>query len=608
MINCARILNATSVFTSHFKLFSSNPSFKHERQLGLLGAVTLMSRHSSAEPVVDFNRDGAAAPLRPHAPLRPVATNRSFTTNQSTTRVHSSTTKLTQPIRPSTQASLPALPNAHSSTALSKLTQQPQLALPLCSSPAQPNSSVVQSASSHTIRSRFRTGWDVPQFPPNSFDTHVLYAELPDVFDALPSIGNNRADWISLRSGELQRERQEQSMPVSMQVNLTRAAKTRKNCSAATGSKISVADDDVSCEDYITKLLQLPETQFEIPFQVVTPATASMKRRKFSESSAPHSSSKTGVDVSSIHRELESGRSFCPSSSSNSSQSNGRLIVIDDSASPRLELGPCVELLPFLEATSEFLKVSRRFAPSICPPVSETAEKWSDTLVAMTNRIVRPPPFVDDAYDTTAPTDFPPDDRDAARLPPLPLHNSSLTSNSPLLLAASISTLHASSATTAVHVTSDELVVAGSRHESVEYEPLPPYSIEQAVRRIVETASIDVDAGSGTDTSTKMHPVDTVELVRAGGSRSMDKLNRMYSLEHGLVLAPSSLPDSGWGVYTTRFCRKNQFVCRYDGELLDRGEAERRLHLKRHTHIRSLDRHSLIDGVIDVRAALELMC
>jgi hypothetical protein len=70
-------------------------------------------------------------------------------------------------------------------------------------------------------------------------------------------------------------------------------------------------------------------------------------------------------------------------------------------------------------------------------------------------------------------------------------------------------------------------------------------------------------------------------------------------LGDGLRVAPSGIPNSGRGLFTTRFFRRGDLVTEYVGTRISRERALQLKALNLHSHIRSISFHELIDGERD---------
>ena len=76
-----------------------------------------------------------------------------------------------------------------------------------------------------------------------------------------------------------------------------------------------------------------------------------------------------------------------------------------------------------------------------------------------------------------------------------------------------------------------------------------------------------------------------------GGAKNSATIN------NGVEVRPSSIFGAGMGLFATKFFAKGDAITEYDGEIIDRRQAEHLASLRRDTHIRSLSRHSLVDGL-----------
>jgi hypothetical protein len=76
-----------------------------------------------------------------------------------------------------------------------------------------------------------------------------------------------------------------------------------------------------------------------------------------------------------------------------------------------------------------------------------------------------------------------------------------------------------------------------------------------------------------------------------GGARDSARIG------HGVEVKQSTISGGGMGLFATRHFEKGDAVTEYDGHIIDRKTAEHLASIHRDTHIRSLSRHSLIDGL-----------
>jgi hypothetical protein len=85
------------------------------------------------------------------------------------------------------------------------------------------------------------------------------------------------------------------------------------------------------------------------------------------------------------------------------------------------------------------------------------------------------------------------------------------------------------------------------------------------------------DSDNESQSDAHSRPESPFDAEMASNSPQRHERSKVFStLCHGLTLAPSTVPNGGWGVFATRFFNKNEHISCYDGALLDRSEAEAR--------------------------------